>query len=187
MAQRSVGRNKATEAARRLLENSGMKTAPIDVDRLAELQGIDVIYEDLARDTSGILIRRPDGRRYIGVNELHSNTRRRFSVADELGHAILHFDDNHPEETEAVVDRPLEVMFRDGLASQGSNKLEIDANAFAAELLMPCELVEGRLLTALQTNVISIDYVVDELAAQFEVSPQAMRYRLINLGLADPT
>jgi Zn-dependent peptidase ImmA (M78 family) len=32
-----------------------------------------------------------------------------------------------------------------------------------------------------------LDSVLDDLANEFDVSNQAMRYRLVNLGLIDPT
>jgi Zn-dependent peptidase ImmA (M78 family) len=54
------------------------------------------------------------------------------------------------------------------------NPTEREANYFAAELLMPGELIE----ICIQANIKS----TQELAARFKVSEQAMTFRLINLG-----
>jgi Zn-dependent peptidase ImmA (M78 family) len=159
----------------------------VDVERITTDLGIDVLYEALPTDTSAVLIRKPGGRQYIGINVYHSVTRQRFSIAHELGHARLHFDAAPTTELEAVIDRPLEVMFRDGVASQGSDALEIDANAFAAELLMPADIVRTEFHDALnEAQDRAVDRAVEVMAERFAVSTQAMRYRLINLNLVDP-
>jgi Zn-dependent peptidase ImmA (M78 family) len=187
MPQRHVGRARAERAAQEILDEQKIRRPPIDVERIAAGLNISVVYEPLASDTSAVLIREPDGSQHIGVNALHSATRRRFSVAHELGHARLHFRGQTTRETEAVFDRPLEMMFRDGTASEGSNRLEIDANAFAAALLMPADMIKSELRRVLQdTPEIRIDSATDTLAHQFGVSAQAMRFRLVNLGLLDP-
>jgi Zn-dependent peptidase ImmA (M78 family) len=81
----------------------------------------------------------------------------------------------------------LEILFRDGVSGQGTNAVERDANAFAAELLMPADLVMASLRRLWhQRPALRLDGAVDDLADEFDVSPQAMRYRLVNLGLADP-
>ena len=51
---------------------------------------------------------------------------------------------------------------------------ETEANYFAAELLMPEILIDR----CIENGMFSIT----ELAASFQVSDQAMRYRLINIG-----
>jgi Zn-dependent peptidase ImmA (M78 family) len=54
--------------------------------------------------------------------------------------------------------------------------LEIEANAFASELLMPNEF----LMTALRASGLDIedDAGIEALARKFRVSASAMRYRL---------
>jgi len=187
MSPRSVGRTKAEHQAAVVLRSSGVTKAPIPVEQISEELGLEVVYENLPFDTSSVLIRQPDGRRVIGVNARHASRRQRFSLAHELGHALLHFSEKAPHDGEAVVSRPLEVLFRDGLAGQGTNRVEIDANAFAAYLLMPSELVSARFRKRLQQDVARrVDDTIDDLADEFDVSAQAMRYRLANLGLIDP-
>lgn len=187
MSKRSVGAKKAAVRAASLLETQGITKAPVPVEDICETLGLVVIYETLPNDTSSVLIRHPNGGQVIGVNSRHASRRQRFSLAHELGHALLHFSDQPPQDDEAVVSRPLEVLFRDGVAGQGTNAVEIDANAFAAELLMPSELVSSRLRRRWEQDTSRrLDDVIEDLADEFDVSVQAMRYRLVNLGFIDP-
>lgn len=187
MSPRAVGGKKAANRAATLLASWGVPRAPIPVEEICEHLGLTVVYETLPAETSSVLIRHPDGTRVIGVNARHAPRRQRFSLAHELGHALLHFPDEPPRDDEAVVSRPLEVLFRDGVAGQGTNGVEIDANAFAAALLMPSDLVSSRFRRRWQQDMSRrVDDVIDDLADEFDVSTQAMRYRLVNLGFVDP-
>jgi Zn-dependent peptidase ImmA (M78 family) len=64
---------------------------------------------------------------------------------------------------------------------------EIEANAFAAEILMPRTFIEKELKKELADieDDIEVDTVIKSLARTFQVSEQAMEYRLINLGIID--
>lgn len=187
MTVKPVGRARAEREASALLSRLNMVKPPIDPYRIAEVEGISVSPERLPRDTSSILLRDPSGLRIICVNTAHSETRKRFSVAHELGHAVLHFGNRPPSVGEAAVSRPLEVLFRDGLAGTGTDRVEIDANTFAAALLMPSELTTETFIERLQRSPNTrTDRLVKEMAIDFGVSEQAMSYRLINLGVIDP-
>lgn len=188
MSARHVGRKKAAARAADLLDAYGVTSPPVPVEEIAAMLKLQVVYDSLPHDTSSVLIRQPNGRQVIGVNALHSTTRRRFSLAHEIGHSLLHLSTEPPSDGEAVVSRPLEVLFRDGVAGQGTNAVEIDANTFAAALLMPESLVRARLRRRWeQDRGRSADLISADLADEFDVSTQAMRIRLVNLGLADPT
>lgn len=177
----------AERSAHDILQTLGIDRPPVDVADVANRLNLRVVYESLPSDTSAVLIRQPYDRHVIGVNANHAPTRQRFSIAHEIAHATLHFPSQPPKSAEAVVDRPLEVLFRDGVAAQGSDRREVEANAFAAVLLMPTELVRTELRRLWeQSRVRSTDGIVAQLASNFEVSEQAMRFRLVNLGLMDP-
>lgn len=76
------------------------------------------------------------------------------------------------------------VNFRDGLSSMATDQEEIDANAFAAALLMGAGWVRSAFETVVRNATInSEDELAEVLAARFGVSRQAMLFRLINLGL----
>jgi Zn-dependent peptidase ImmA (M78 family) len=81
------------------------------------------------------------------------------------------------------VDRLVRVDFRDDRSSAGTDQEEIQANAFAAELLMPKDLVMRAVTETGLGPDDSVDVLVDSLAEQFGVSRQAMDYRLVNLGI----
>ena len=187
MSVRPVGRARAEREAQNVLARHKVGGAPVDPYEIAEHEGIHVLLERLPLDTSSMLLREPSGARIICVNNGHSDTRKRFSVAHELGHAVLHFSPSPPSVSQAAVSRPLEVLFRDGLAGAGTDRVEIDANTFAAALLMPELLIKHTLKEKLQGfSYGRTDRVVKELATDFGVSEQAMSYRLINLEVIDP-
>ncbi len=75
---------------------------------------------------------------------------------------------------------------RDNKSSFGTDSDEIDANTFAAELLMPEELVHHVIQKYLKKENIEPEILVSSLATEFEVSPEAMQYRLTNLGMFIP-
>ena len=164
-----------TESERILREAGLGDTLPIDIEAAARHQRADVVRERLGRDVSGLLFR--DGENVvIGVNDLHAPKRQRFTIAHEIGHLVLH------KGRPLVLDH-VRVNFRDATSSTATNAEEIQANAFAAEILMPREMVmaEARRLMALASTTDAS--IVSDLAQVFEVSDQAMEYRLMNLGL----
>jgi len=60
---------------------------------------------------------------------------------------------------------------------------EIEANQFAAAILMPADLVIGEARRLLKDPSATDASIVPLLAQGFDVSDQAMEYRLVNLGL----
>ena len=102
----------------------------------------------------------------IWVRSDESETRRRFSIAHETGHWVLHVP-----AARAVFCRETDV--RPDTARAG-RLVERQANRFAAELLMP--------EAAVREEVARLGARPQALAARFQVSPIAMAYRLVNLG-----
>ena len=152
-----------------LLEEHGVRSAPVPVEAIATSYGISLRKGDLG-DVSGLIVR--DGSTVtIGVNAKQSPTRRRFTIAHEFGHFLLHEGlSNH-------VDRSYRVNFRDEDSSLAVDIDEIEANFFAANLLMPKKfLVAVNAIEALDS-----DEAVGRLAAAFKVSRHAMSLRLANV------
>ncbi len=168
---------KADTEAARLLQSAGITSPPVDVDALATRVGAAIVPESLDPEVSGVLYRRPDGV-VIAVNRDHAPTRRRFTVAHELGHLLLH--QGRPLIVDHVV--RARINLRDHRSSLATEREEIDANRFAASLLMPADLVNDRLTKQLRHGL-SEQRTIDALAKEFGVSPQAMEFRLTNLGL----
>lgn len=80
------------------------------------------------------------------------------------------------------VDGDFRVHWRDQGSSTGTNWKEIEANRFAAALLIPEFLLRKDLDTC---RVIDRD-MINQLASMYKVSRVAMQFRLINLGLLPP-
>lgn len=164
------------ETAESLLNRLNCKVAPVDPAMIARSLGIVVREEPFDGDLSGVLMRTPD-QVFICANVAHHPNRKRFTIAHELGHFAL------GHKGDMFVD---EMVFnkRDGRSSIAIDPKEIEANAFAAALLMPRSLVldELRRLRSMK-RADDADAVATELASIFQVSVAAMNFRLANLGL----
>jgi Zn-dependent peptidase ImmA (M78 family) len=159
-----------------ILERFGIETAPVPVERIAQDLGAQITYEPFEGEISGMLYRHA-GRAVIGVNSRHATTRQRFTVAHEIGHLLMH------KGQPVFIDRFVRVNRRDGQSSRE----EVQANAFAAELLMPRGIVQEEFdRVAPRWGYHTSQDLVAALAKRFEVSPAAMQYRLINLDVLDP-
>jgi Zn-dependent peptidase ImmA (M78 family) len=167
-------RNRAEQAALDLLERCEVNEVPVPVAEIAAALGADVQIEPLEGGLSGLLYRH-GGRTVLGVNGLHADVRQRFTIAHELGHLELHQDT-------LFVDG---LLRRDDVSSLAVDSQEIEANAFAAELLMPRHLLLAEVSDRMpKSGVAEPARLVKQLAKVFEVSEQAMEIRLANLGLA---
>jgi Zn-dependent peptidase ImmA (M78 family) len=151
----------------------GLKDPPVDVREVAKKLGITVVLEDLDEDISGLLTT-VEKERSICVNKKHSRNRQRFSIAHEIGHHQLGHQFVPGEHVH--VDRGVQISQRSGRSSEAIDSKEIEANQFAACLLMPKALLEKEV--ALPVS----DEQVTELARRFGVSEQAMTIRLSRLG-----
>jgi hypothetical protein len=137
--------------------------APVDVSGLARALGVNVWeLHSLPPTISGKIWK--DDRNggtsgfSIGVNASEAYVRKRFTVAHELAHFLLH---RNRITNELVED----TMYR-GLGGRE----EAQANKLAADILMPFALI-NKLMSRGITDV-------DELASRFQVSGVAMRIRL---------
>ena len=167
----------AERKAEEVLVQLAVRGAPVPVEHLALQLGLSVERAQLGDDVSGILVVR-DGRGLIGVNTAQAPTRQRFSIAHEIGHFLL-----HRNVMSVFIDkqftRPYLAAFRDATSATGEDKREREANAFAAALLMPERFVRN-VVTDLGADA-DDDGAIALLAKRFEVSQQAMTFRLVNL------
>lgn len=169
-----------------LLAAHGIDEAPVDVDWLAEQLGFQVVYkffDDV--DLSGTVMKDADRLITIGINTLHAHVRQRFSIAHEIGHAKLHFSSKGED---LIVDPPARSVYnRDPRASLAEDVREIEANQFAASLLMPEDIVRKVGSGMLKNRKsLKVEALIEALADKFDVSTQAMRFRLVNLGVLEP-
>lgn len=149
--------------------------APVKIERIIKRLGISLIEQDFDLTMSGAAI--IDGnKKIISVNKNESASRKRFTIAHELGHILLHYDQ------ELNVDLKPIRLNRDFNSGTGESWREIEANYFAATILMPSALVEehyDRLTARLDDD----DVLLGEIASKFGVSVQAMSIRLAKLEL----
>jgi Zn-dependent peptidase ImmA (M78 family) len=111
----------------------------------------------------------------IAVNSTHAAVRRRFSIAHEIGHLELH------QGRPIIVDHLVRgrVNMRDERSSLATSREEIEANGFAAALFMPADWLNADLEGSLGE---SAGRRVESLAKGYDVSTQALEWRLVNLG-----
>lgn len=169
--------NKADQEAVELLQGLGVTKPPVDVHRLAKELNVEILPEKLDNEVSGVLLRLPD-RLVIAVNDKHNEARQRFTIAHELGHLRLH--QGRPLIVDHVV--RARVSMRDSQSSLATEREEIEANRFAANLLMPENLMHEAVGSAIK-GTFDETQTIQALAKKFRVSEKAMEYRLTNLGL----
>lgn len=136
-----------------------MQVAPVDVEACAAAVGLPIYSANLGRGISGMIKREGDGF-VCFVDASEPSVRQRFTAAHELGHFVLHKDmigDTHSDNY---------LLRADGF----NGYQETQANTFAADLLMPRELIEQKMIEGVTT--------VQDLAKAFNVSQIAMGIRL---------
>jgi Zn-dependent peptidase ImmA (M78 family) len=168
----------AEQQAAALLSQFGFTAAPIPVELVARRLGLEIERTVLGEEISGLLVVK-GGRGMIGVNLHQPKARQRFTIAHECGHFVL-----HRQKLPVFIDKqflqPYFRAYRDSSSSTGEDRMEREANSFAAALLMPERLVHAA-ITALPADIAD-DEAVELLSKQFQVSRQAMAFRLANLA-----
>lgn len=110
----------------------------------------------------------------IAVDAEHHEHRRRFSVAHEIGHYVLHYQPGQSE-TEQFWCTTGDLEVSTGGSQRLHLRREWEANRFAAELLMP-ERPFRAIYAAARGNIL-------HTARHFDVSVKAVEVRLSLLGL----
>ncbi len=168
-------RHDIEQMAKDILSQHGLYSLPIDPVELANKLEITVNNAKFADDSWAAMVAKRGESTRIFVEQSDPPYRKRFSIAHELGHHFLHL-----LEDGEIVDKRVD-MFRERQPLDGpiSNERirEIHANWFAAALLMPEELVRTE-----WTN----NPNMAQLARTFNVSEEAMGYRLDSLDLGIP-
>lgn len=156
----------ADQAAMAVRAAWGLGRDPIpNLVELLEERGLKVICEALAESIDGMTarIRRSDGVALpvIVINSVHWGERQRFTLAHELGHAMLQ---PHASLAEAAIEKA--------------------AHRFAGAFLMPAEVLWSEI--GRQRTSISLGELFS-LKALLGVSVQALTYRCKDLDIFGPT
>jgi transcriptional regulator with XRE-family HTH domain len=161
-----LGHLQPEAAAKDILDGAGITGPPVQVvDDVCAALGVEVFFSKLPEALSAMLLVVNPQQLAVIVNEDHSPVRRRFSVAHELGHAVLTHAAGYHVDYEADAGDPPGYDWMD----------ERQANAFAAALLMDERWV--------RRDVAEGEVTVPGLARRYAVSEAAMGFRLTNLGL----
>jgi Zn-dependent peptidase ImmA (M78 family) len=165
------------QRAEKLLIESNSYSTPVQLTDCARYLGIIIKNVELDADVSGFLLLKDDNSVHIGINKSNPVNRRRFTLAHEIAHYILHAKDS-----KLFVDKEEKVLYRDSNSSTGELEKEREANAFAAALLMPEKLLREEIA---KQNEEAKEKFINNVARKFQVSEQAVTIRLTNLGLID--
>ena len=152
----------ARDHAQRILTEYAVTALPVPVEKIAKSLGIAVRFSPLDQELSGMAFIK-DGVSVIGVNALHHPNRQRFTIAHELGHHTVHVDKGF-------------TLWRGELATQGTDRVEVQANAFASELLMPKQFISQ--IEGIESLDIDDEVGMKALAKRFRVSVTALQNRL---------
>jgi Zn-dependent peptidase ImmA (M78 family) len=154
----------AAHEARAALGAAATGPLPDVLALVEEGHGVPVGVVALGPGLAGAYLRRPRGA-LILLNGADAAPRLRFTLAHELGHHVLAHEQS--VDTHAALDRP-------------ARAIEVQANRFAAELLVPVPAVRAW-LAGRDAPAVGLDDVV-ELAARFGISAPAALFRLQAAG-----
>lgn len=147
-----IGR-KAAETAR----DAGVEGIfPVPLEQIAKWLGYTPLTFEGEDDLSGAIHHE---NKQIYVNRRHHVTRQRFTMAHEIAHAVLHADQG------SILD------YRKTMSSP--DRKEMEANRFAADLLMPA--------AAFRSVFLSRGGDMRRVAAYFGVSEEAAKFRRQNV------
>lgn len=171
----SIKRSKA-EALKQLATLPRKKQGMVDVEKIAQNLGITVKRASFGEENIAGFMRRVNDQGQIFINSNESPRRQRFTLAHELGHFLLHSILTIHVDGKSTASP---IYFRDDESSKATRIKEIEANQFAAELLMPTHEINREALKLL-TKGFSLEETAVALAEQYEVSDAAM---LVKLGV----
>lgn len=153
-----------------------IESYPVNIVNLCKSENISVFEKYLPPDVSGFIVTDKekvlnyDFNKVIVVNLSDNARRRRFTIAHELAHYILHR--NNEDE-----------LFAHRDVGNNSDK-EIEANTFASVILMPEYLVKEALDDLIEQQGYAYSFEkVDWISSQFAVSFAAAEVRLKKLKL----
>lgn len=149
----------------RVLEENEIISPPVDVVQICKNYNLGIFESDLGSSNlvSGFLD--PQERR-IYLNQNDSVERKNFTIAHELGHWLMHRD--------LVISEPdkYAIMYRMPLGKNQKDPYEVEANFFAANLLVPTQF--------LNKFYKSKNYDLASLSVIFGVSTEVISYRIKN-------
>jgi len=151
----------AQREAIRLLNEAGVIEPPVNPVAIANYVGVNVRFVAFQGESVGVAGLFDPVQNAILVNQEESGVRQTFTIAHELGHKVMH--------EEWANSQAYKVLWRDP-SRRPNDRWEKEANAFAANLLMPREMFDKYR-----------SYPTSMVARIFAVSEEAARWRQQNL------
>ena len=162
----------AKKCADEVLHDNLVTSPPVNVFAIVRNYGLDIAYASFPEyeDVAGF-INLED--RQIVVNDFDSPTRQKFTIAHELGHWIMHRSilETNPNQG---------ILLRLPLGRPDPDPREKEANSFAANLLVPDQLLLPDLKSGQRLNDLAGGEKL--LATVFGVSSDVVAFRLRQLG-----
>jgi Zn-dependent peptidase ImmA (M78 family) len=154
---------KAQNAAQEILARCGIFSPPVDPCQIAAKLGLQVVFTEFKSngepiDTVSGFLRADD--RTIYVFDRDNARRQLFTIAHEIGHFVMH--------SEWAKNSTYKVLLRERFEVH-TDPIEREANEFAANLLMPEQML---------SKYYKLTSNVDQLADVFAVSKAAMQRRV---------
>ncbi|MCG9129168.1 ImmA/IrrE family metallo-endopeptidase [Candidatus Poribacteria bacterium] len=119
-----------------ILRSLKIQDFPIDPRCIAELLGIVIWERELPDNCDGCLMRVGSASGILINARIRSETRRKFTIAHEIGHYLLE-NDTDGDQRNTVFEKPSEYGTKENLEKKAYLQSETRANQFAVELLMP--------------------------------------------------
>lgn len=161
--------------AKKSIERIDYDGKMVDIVEIAQKYGFKILTTKMADNTDGFIVVNPDankifnisGTKFIGFNFEKTLEQKRFIIAHELGHYLLHY---------MAANRDGE-MFAKRENIKGKNDDEQDVDYFAACVLMPEEafLKEYHALKKQKKNE---EQIIEKLAELFVVEKESVKRRI---------
>lgn len=167
-----------TEAADLLDAHHPQHTPPTPILAITQAEGIKVVWHKHPTSAVAFHARSATGEHVIGLNTRQGTRSQHWALAHTLGHALLHGRD-------LTICHDIRLGDVDS-AANATWEQEAHATRFAAELLLPADLVfaaAGAWLGAHPYNNPDRDGLVRHLAEVFAAPSEAVAFRLIDLAV----
>lgn len=132
-----------------------LKTIPVDVEKIANALGINVIKETLPEKVSGILEKNKANNTFtIRVEEREKYERQRFIIAHEIAHFMLH---QHLIDDKIIDNRLL-------MSATVEEEAEKEASNLAGEILMPYDTLLPKMREGFAFKKLAEEFQVTEIS-----------------------
>lgn len=161
--------------AKEFCKENNVNDYPVEIVSLCNKFGLKVYEKYLPSDVSGSIVvgsdkfDRYNSGNFIMINLMDSPQRRRFTIAHELAHFILHKE-------------PGQALYAHRDAGQ-HDQTEVEANIFASYVLMPDELIKDALDRLEDHRHLPLSVKVGYISREFAVSRDAAQVRLAQFGI----